>query len=677
MSLGLVRELANNREEGALGYKTFLPFLIAFLAATFFTPIVIWLARRAGFIDKPRADRWSQREVAKLGGIGIVAATLLALFLFAPRTTEVFGVIVGGVLIFALGLYDDIRPLKPAHKLLGQLLIALVQVAFGVKASLGGELAVYSNALQFLSIPLTVLWVVGISNAFNLLDNMDGLCAGVALIAALFLSALGLLQGAPVTIVFGLCIAGACLGFLLYNFNPAKIFMGDCGSLFLGFVLASATLVGSWKDASQLSLVLLVPVLLLGVPIFDTTLVTILRKIHGRPASQGGKDHTSHRLVALGFSERSAVLLIYGFCFLLGVAALAGALFDRFVTAALAAFAVVILLALGSFLGDVKVYREVPLGPGDGKERPVLVNALLLHKRRIVEVLCDFVLACGAYVLAYLLRFDGVISAENSFLIGESLVWVAISKLFAFGIMGVYGGAWKYVSLEDGFAIVRATLFGELLGIVILLGLTRFVGYSRALFVVDALLFAALALGIRFLWRFLRERVFAFPTQGRRVAVIARNGASANILDAIQRDRSLGFKPVAIVDDDPQLAGRSLRGIPVVSESRQDLKDAVQRYQIEELLVSPASPDSILFFKRLGEEMGLPVRAVPSLRSSLLPVPPALFSQLEEALHQEPPNIEMARGLLLEIKRFSVLNVQEPTEPAKIESTPKKNNTPN
>jgi UDP-GlcNAc:undecaprenyl-phosphate/decaprenyl-phosphate GlcNAc-1-phosphate transferase len=655
--------------------NSFYPFFVALLASVALTPAVIVVARRVGFIDRPRADRWSQREVAKLGGIAIVIATLLALLLFAPKTTEVYGVILGGALVFGLGLYDDIRPLRPAYKFLGQILIACLQIAFGVKASVGGELALYSEPLQFLSIPLTVLWVVGISNAFNLLDNMDGLSAGVAMIAAAFLTALGVLQNDTVTIVVGLAVAGSCLGFLFYNFNPAKVFMGDCGSLFLGFLLASVTLVGSWKDASHLSLVLLIPVLLLGVPIFDTTLVTILRKLHGRPASQGGKDHTSHRLVALGFSERKAVLFIYGVCILLGVSALAGFVFDRFVTATLSAFLVVSLLMLGIFLGDVKIYRELPLGPRDGKERPFFMNTLLLHKRRIAEIVCDFILACIAYVSAYLLRFDGVISVENARLIEGSLAWVALSKLFAFGVGGVYSGAWKYTGLEDGLKIARAALFGEVLGIVVLLGLTRFAGYSRALFVVDALLFTLSTLGIRFFWRFLRERVFAFPSQGKRVAVIARGGASISILDAIYRDRSLGLKPVAVVDDDPQLVGRSLRGVPVISESGRELKVAVQRYKIEELLIAPTSLDSILFFKSLAEEVGLPLRAVPSLRSSLSSVPPALLAQLEAALYQNPPDVDTAKALLLELKRYAVLGLQE-LRPLVASPEPPKSNNP-
>src|SRR5262249_42051375 len=155
------------------------------------------------------------------------------------------------------------------------------------------------------------------------------------------------------------------------------------GSLTLGFLLASATLVGTWQDASSLSLVLAAPLLLLGVPIFDTTLVPILRRLHGRPASQGRRDHSSHRLVALRRSERKAVLVLYAICITLGATALGGYALNSFVAGVAAGLLVILLLVFGIFLGDVKVYREAPLGPGDGKDRIPILNTLLLHKRRL------------------------------------------------------------------------------------------------------------------------------------------------------------------------------------------------------------------------------------------------------------------------------------------------------
>jgi UDP-GlcNAc:undecaprenyl-phosphate GlcNAc-1-phosphate transferase len=625
--------------------------LVALGAALVLTPVNIFLSKRFGLIDRPRADRWSQREVAKLGGVAIFAAFLLSALLFAPRTGALLGVLVGSGLIFLLGFWDDLRPLKPAQKLLGQILIACLAVGLGVRASFGGELAAYSSLLSFLGVPLSVFWIVGITNAFNLLDNMDGLSSGVAAIAASFVTTLAVIEGDLLTAALGMSVAGAALGFLVYNFNPAKVFMGDTGSLTLGFLLAAVTLVGSWRDASHLSLVLLAPVLLLGVPIFDTTLVTVLRKLHGRPASQGGRDHSSHRLVALGLSERRAVLVLYALCVSLGGVALVGAIFDRYTTAVVAAVAVLLLLIFGVFLGDVKVYREVPAGPGDGKERLALVNTLLLHKRRILEVFCDFLAAFVAYVLAYLLRFEGLISVDNARLILSSLPLVLAAKLVAFLGLGVYSGAWKYAGLDDAVRIVRAAIVGEVGAVLLLVGLSRFEGYSRALFVVDAALFSLMALGLRFLWRLLRERVFPFPTQGRRVAIVGKNGAAAGLLDAILRDRSLGLRPVALVDDDPQLAGRRLRGVPVLSAGTL-LPEEMKRYQVEEILASPVTRDSFVGLQRLGTSLGVPVRVVSSLRGSFAPVSPELLARLERALTANPPDVEAARACLDEMKQL-------------------------
>lgn len=633
-----------------MNFAASLPFWVALLGALVLTPIGIWVAKRLGFIDRPRADRWSQREVAKLGGVAIYLAFLAAALLFSPAAPVLPGVLLGSGLIFLLGLWDDIRPFKPAPKLLAQILIACLAVGLDVRASFGGELSPYSSLLPFLTLPLSVFWIVGITNAFNLLDNMDGLSAGVAFIASSFLTAFAFLEGDLLTATLAMSLAGATLGFLVYNFNPAKVFMGDAGALSLGFLLASVTLVGSWRDASNLSLVLLAPVLLLGVPIFDTTLVTVLRKLHGRPASQGGRDHSSHRLVALGLSERRAVLVLYAVCTSLGATALVGFWLGRFFAAVVAALVIVLLIVFGVLLGDVKVYRELPAGPEDGKERPLILNTLLLHKRRLVEILCDFLAAGAAYLVAYLLRFDGIISKENAQLIFDSLPIVMGAKMAAFLGLGVYRGAWKYSGLDEALQIVRATAAGEVAAVLLLVGISRFEGYSRALFVVDALVFALLTLGLRFVWRLLRERVFPFPTKGRRVAVVGKGGAAVSVIDAILRDRSLGLRPVAVVDDDPQLAGRKLRGVPVLGSQSGAMEDAVKRYQVEEILVAPASKDSFIALRKLGQSLGVPVRAVSSLKGEMFPVPAEVLARLDAALRADPPDLEAARAALDELR---------------------------
>ncbi len=254
---------------------------------------------------------------------------------------------------------------------------------------------------------LAIFWLIGITNAINLLDNMDGLASGIAIIAAGFL-ALSFVTTGQYTeaLIHDRSLRPALLGFLVYNSNPASIFMGDCGSMFVGFFLASSALINVSGGRSRSFLpVLAVPILVLFIPIFDTTFVTVLRKLSGRAASQGGRDHTSHRLVALGMSERHAVLMLYGFAALSGLLAI---LVQRarldISLAAIAGFTIVLTL-VGVYLAGVKVYdqseEELAL-----KEKPLYAFLVdVSYKRRIFEVLLDVVLIILAYWSAYAINF--------------------------------------------------------------------------------------------------------------------------------------------------------------------------------------------------------------------------------------------------------------------------------
>ena len=241
--------------------------------------------------------------------------------------------------------------IKPYQKLIGQLIGAVIVVSFGLRLPLTGSEVVDSA--------ITIFWLVAITNAINLLDNMDGLAAGIAAIAAISLAigfwSFGQISDALLISIF----IGALLGFLVFNFNPASIFMGDCGSMFVGFFLASSVLLSETGGRSRgVFTILAVPVLILFVPIFDTTFVTILRKLWGRKASQGGRDHTSHRLVALGLSERSAVLMIYGFAISAGVLALMVSQLRITQSLALIAVFTVTLSIIGVYLSKVRVYEH-------------------------------------------------------------------------------------------------------------------------------------------------------------------------------------------------------------------------------------------------------------------------------------------------------------------------------
>ncbi len=293
-----------------------LIFGVALVLAFAATPLAGRAAAHFGVVDRPSARKLHVNPVPLLGGAAIYAAFLVALLIFGDRfrLPQLVSILLGASLVSFLGIWDDSHGLRPLLKLLGQVAAALILVAAGVQVEI--------FAWPVLNYALTVVWVVGITNAMNLLDNMDGLSGGVAAVAAAFFLVLAGSSGQVLVASLAAALLGACLGFLRYNFNPASIFMGDTGSLFLGFLLAAVGIKLRF-EGRLLAVTWMIPILVLGVPIFDTTLVTISRLRRGlNPLTTPGKDHVSHRLVALGLTHREAVLTLYLVCGALGIAAL-------------------------------------------------------------------------------------------------------------------------------------------------------------------------------------------------------------------------------------------------------------------------------------------------------------------------------------------------------------------
>lgn len=283
--------------------------LYALGASTVLTALLVKIAPWRRWVVTPSCNRWNQRVVAQFGGVPILLATWSAL-LFLPASRQVLNLLLLTVGIALLGLIDDNLGLGPKPKLIVQILLASLAVQFGVVYSL-----THTPSLNAL---FTVFWIVAITNAFNLIDNIDGLAAGVGVIALLQIVLLAGLQ-APVA-MFALCLLASLLGFLLFNFHPAKVFMGDVGSLAVGFFLACASVMTP-SHLSSLGSVLLLPCLVLFIPIFDMLLVSVTRRLNGRAISRGARDHASHRLVLLGLSEPQAVSILYALAFSAGVLA--------------------------------------------------------------------------------------------------------------------------------------------------------------------------------------------------------------------------------------------------------------------------------------------------------------------------------------------------------------------
>jgi len=284
------------------GFRLVLAFGLPLVGALALTPVAAGVAHRTGVISRPRSDRFHLTATPYLGGVAIAGSLLLGSALTAGPEGEVIVIMLGAVVLALVGLVDDIRGVGPLVRVGIEAVLGVALWAEGIRSGLFGVPA--------LDLLLTVAWVIAVTNAVNILDNMDGVATGVAAISAVGLAAIAWTQGEILVTPFALAIAGGCLGFLPYNFPPARIFLGDAGSLFLGFLLAAVTLKLDLVEPPGLARGV-VPALALAVPLFDMALVTIARLTGGRPVHRGGLDHTAHRLHARGLHRRSIALLAY------------------------------------------------------------------------------------------------------------------------------------------------------------------------------------------------------------------------------------------------------------------------------------------------------------------------------------------------------------------------------
>ncbi len=296
----------------------YLTVFISLIASLCLTPLVKKLAYKWGITDKPNHRKVHTKVMPRLGGLAIYISFIIGLFILRPDDPHTLPIIIGSVLIVLTGIIDDVKELSAKYKLVGQLAAAIVVVIGGldvefINLPFGGKLE-----FGLLSIPLTILWIVGITNAINLIDGLDGLAAGVSSIAFITISFMAFLQGDLFVLSIALILLGSTLGFLVYNFHPAKIFMGDTGALFLGYMIAVLSLLG-FKNVTFFSLV--IPVIILGVPISDTFFAIIRRVVNKQPLASPDKSHLHHCLLNSGFSHRQAVLLIYAIAALFSLAA--------------------------------------------------------------------------------------------------------------------------------------------------------------------------------------------------------------------------------------------------------------------------------------------------------------------------------------------------------------------
>jgi UDP-GlcNAc:undecaprenyl-phosphate GlcNAc-1-phosphate transferase len=558
-----------------------LPAVAAFALSLVLVQLCRRLAIRFGYTAAPRPDRWHSRPTALLGGVGVAGTVLILHLAFNPTSQVVL--VAGAAMMFIVGLVDDLVTLKPYTKLIAEIAIASAFVFFGYRLS-------WTDSLT-LDTLLTMVWIVGLTNAFNLLDNMDGLCAGIALIAGATLLATIVLQGGvtPAATYLALLL-GATAGFLVYNFHPASIFMGDSGSLFIGLNLAVLSLGPGPQTGSSPDVLSIVagPVLLLLVPIFDTTLVTVSRLLSGRSAAQGGRDHSSHRLVAIGLSERRAVAVLWSLAALGGLLALSIHRFQNDWSSIAIAIFLLAMVIFAVYLSHVRVYDEVDESlVRTGRVTPFVID--FMYKRRVAEVILDVCIVSIAYYSAYRLRFEGpdFSSYFRNFL--ESLPVVLGVQMIVLFAVGVYRGVWRHFSLMDAVVFSKAVLLGTLTSVFLLVYLYRFENYSRGVFVIYAALLLLLLGGSRASFRLIGEFAQRRRHEGRRLIIFGAGEGVSTVRQLLAHSdepyRLLGF-----VDDDPGLARRRVQGYPVLGDYS-SLVSLIANGAVDSVVISSALID--------------------------------------------------------------------------------------
>jgi UDP-GlcNAc:undecaprenyl-phosphate GlcNAc-1-phosphate transferase len=351
-----------------------ISFLAALAIAALTTPLAIKLAPVIGAMDTPKDERrMHNRPMPRFGGmgifIGVMVSMLCAALALLPQlppelrdgqVSKLAGIMAGGALIYVVGVVDDLRGMSPRVKFIFQIICACVVCAFGVRITFfmnfTGGVHIYFNSI--VSFIITVIWIVGITNTINLIDGLDGLAAGVAAIAALSIAYTAFIsEGMYTATVIMIAVAGGALGFLPFNFHPARIFMGDSGALFLGFMLGSVSIIGPVKSATVIAVI--VPVLVLGLPIFDTCYAILRRLANGRPIMEADKGHLHHRLMAAGMGQKRSVLTLYGISGIMGVTAV---VFSRDLLLEAAALLLIAIMFIYIFLSDATGSYMKPRG---------------------------------------------------------------------------------------------------------------------------------------------------------------------------------------------------------------------------------------------------------------------------------------------------------------------------
>ena len=549
---------------------------VALVVSLALTPVVLHLARRQGWIAHPTVDRWHDRPVALLGGIALFLAVAVAVAGSGALSAYTWPVWSGAALVFAIGLADDLWDVRPEVKLIAQVVATALLLYAGHAFWRGGPF--------WASIPLTFLWVIGVTNAVNLIDGIDGLAASITAVAATALAIIGGAIGQMGLAAVAATLTGASLGFLVYNAKPARIFMGDCGSMFLGYMLAVVAL--GVQSTGEPIIGTLVPIVVLAVPIFDTTFVTVTRILGGRRVTEGGNDHTHHRLIRLGLSERQAVLGLSGVSALFALASLALLWSTAQLFMALVLLGVVACVVFGLYLVGSRSYKpSTPNAPPSLTERVGAVMRALaggIYWKSVGGVMADLLVVVAAFIMAFHLRFGGAPPAAQMNVMIQALPGVVVLKVVIFYTSGLYHGVWRHAGTPEVVRLVKASTLASALtlgGLVAVFGLDLI---SLSVVILDWMLATGAVGATRFGFRALRQYFAAQRDGGKRVLVYGSSDHGLLVLRHLRQrlDRTV----VGLLDPETARHGLQVQGVQVLG-SPEALPQIAPKHEVDEVIV--------------------------------------------------------------------------------------------
>ncbi|MFP4521649.1 MAG: hypothetical protein ACLFQK_05840 [Fibrobacterota bacterium] len=584
----------------------------ALAVSWFLTPYVKNLALSIGAVDKPDGRKIHKGTIPLMGGIAIFIgfAAGISFFYFldylrggSASTPDIFSerylyILIGGVIILFLGIYDDLRGADAKLKFVVQFAVASFLVYKGLKIDrltnpFGGD----PIALGWMGVPLTVFWIVGVTNAVNLSDGMDGLASGISMIVAITLSAIAIISNKPVVLLLSLSLAGSLMGFLKYNFNPARIFMGDTGSLFLGYILALISLKEAVVSAATVSLI--IPFVALGVPIFDTLFAMVRRIITGASPFSADKDHFHHRLLSFGFNQKQTVFILYFVTLVFGMLALmmtaaqdqtaAGILFLMtmlvFVGIKRLGYIETILVKLNAKrIEKNKEYYQAEYNI-TGKKYPFLIRRMTRH--HIFEMFIDFVLVSVSYYFAMFIIDETCLQALSAPALIKRFTLNFGVCFISFLAFGYYKDMWRHISLGAIGKFFKGVTGGVLLSFFIFSYLSPENGLSMKTYIVYWLFMIILIIGVRISYNFFylyASRELADKKEGEKTLIYGAGDRGELAANVFMRD-SNDLKIVGFIDDDPLKQKKEIHNYKVLG-SINDLDAVCSEYGIQRIVLS-------------------------------------------------------------------------------------------